>query len=109
MSLMQDNDMIQTLPPNTADEPLDIWILPWRAGGGHHFLDAHMAHTSTKMGAVDTVPIAEEIAGSLVPRKPLGHLLDRPLGCRMLSDVEGFCRKFSFEVIWGMISPHDSW
>ena len=20
-----------------------------------------------------------------------------------------FCRKFSFEVIWGMISPHDSW
>jgi hypothetical protein len=23
--------------------------------------------------------------------------------------AEGFCRKFSFEVISGMISPHDSW
>jgi len=38
MPLMQDDDLIQTLPPDTANEPLDIRILPRRAGGGHHFI-----------------------------------------------------------------------
>ena len=26
-----------------------------------------------------------------------------------LTEEVRFCRKISFEVIWGMLSPHDSW
>src|SRR5207245_10581840 len=88
MPVMQDDHLIQTLPPDTADEPLDIRVLPRRAGGSHHFIDAHMAHTLPKMSAVDAVPVAEERAWRLVPRKRLDHLLGRPLGCWMLSDIE---------------------
>ena len=80
--------MIQTLSPDTADESLDIRILPRRAGGSHHFMDAHMSHTLPKIGAADAVPIAQEIAWRLVPRERLDHLLGRPLGCWMLSDAE---------------------
>ena len=29
--------------------------------------------------------------------------------CPLLQGTWQFCRKFSFEVIWGMISPYDSW
>ena len=88
MPLMQDHHVIQTLSPDTADEPLDIRILPRRAGGGHHFLDAHVSHTLSKRGAVDAVPTAEERAWRLIPRERLDHLLGRPLGCGMLSEVE---------------------
>ena len=87
MPLRQDDDLIQTLPPDPANDPLDIRILPRRAGG-HHFMDAHMAYPSTNMGAVDTVPIAEEIAWRLVPRERLDHLLGRPLRCWMRCDIE---------------------
>src|SRR5437764_4680683 len=87
MPLMEDYRMIQTLSPDTADESLDIRILPRRAGGRHHFMDAHMAHTLPKIGAVDAVPIAQEIAWRLVPRERLDQLLGRPLGGWMLSDA----------------------
>ena len=35
--------------------------------------------------------------------------IEQGMGVVLLRVVEGFCRKFSFEMIWGMISPHDSW
>ena len=88
MPLMEDYHMIQTLPPDTANEPLDIRMLPRTLWGSQHFLDAHMSHTLPKMGAVDMVPIAEERAWRLVPRERLDHLLGRPLGRWMLGDVE---------------------
>ena len=33
----QHDDMIETLSPNGADEPLDVRVLPWRAGRCKHF------------------------------------------------------------------------
>ncbi len=48
------------------------------------------------------------------PQQPLERLFpgkgpfDTPPQ-RMDGGIAGFCRKFSFEVIWGMRSPHYSW
>src|SRR5712692_2188307 len=80
--------MIQTLSPDTADESLDIRILPRRAGGSHHFMDAHMSHTLPKRGAVDAVAVTQEIPWCLVPGTRFDHLLRRPLGRGMLRHVD---------------------
>ena len=88
MPLMEDDHLIQTLLTDTANEPLDIGILPRTLWSSQYFLDAHMAHTLPKVGAVDTVPIAEEIAWRLVPGTRFDHLLDRPLGRGMLRHVD---------------------
>ena len=88
MPLMQDDHLIQTLPPDTSNEPFHIRILPRTLGSGSHFLDAHVLDPLSKGRAVDAIAIAEQIPGSLVPRERFDHLLGCPLGCRMLRDVE---------------------
>jgi hypothetical protein len=47
-----------------------------------------MLDTLLKARAVDAIAIAQEIPWSLVPGKGFDHLLRRPLGGRMLGDVE---------------------
>src|SRR6266700_3319838 len=88
MPLVQDDDMIQTLPPDTPDEPFNIGILPRTPWRNEDLLDAHMLDPLSKGCAIDTVPTAEQILWGLVPRERLNHLLCRPWGGRMLGNVE---------------------
>ena len=37
--LVQDYDVTKTLSSNRADQPFDVWTLPWRAEGDEHFAD----------------------------------------------------------------------
>src|SRR5438132_4040290 len=41
MGLAQNDEMIQALVPNGADEPLDKGVLPRRSGGRNHVPDPH--------------------------------------------------------------------
>ena len=75
MPLMQDEHLIQTLPPDTANEPFHRGILPRTLGSGQHFLDVHVPHTLSKGGAVDAVAIAAQRPGRLVPGEHFDHLL----------------------------------
>jgi hypothetical protein len=87
MLLVQDDHLIQALVPDTPNQTLDVGVLPWTLGSGQHFLDAQVSYTLPKMGAVDVVTITEEIAWCFIPRERLHHLLCRPLGGRMLSNI----------------------
>jgi hypothetical protein len=80
--------MVQTFAANTPNEPLDVRILPRTPGGDDRCFDPHVLHPLPKGGAIDPVPIANQISRGLVPRKGIHHLLRCPLRCRVFRDVE---------------------
>jgi hypothetical protein len=56
--------------------------------GTQHFFDAHVPHPLPKGGAIDAVPIAQQISRGFVPRKGLDDLLCGPFGRGVLRHVE---------------------
>jgi hypothetical protein len=84
MPLMQDEPLIQTLPPDTAKEPFHIRMLPPTLGSGLHCLDAPVLDPLSKGRAVDAIAVAEQIPGHLDPRERFDPLLCRLWGGRML-------------------------
>jgi hypothetical protein len=85
MALVQDDHVVQA---NTANEPLDVRILPRTPGGNEHFSNAQVLHPLPKGGAIDAIPVAHELAWRFVPRERVHHLLRGPLCRRMFRDVE---------------------
>jgi len=86
--LVQDYDVIETLSSNRADQPFDVWTLPWGAECGEHFGDFHTFGLRLEGGTIDAVAISEQKPRGLVPRKCLEDLGCRPLSCWMLGDIE---------------------
>ena len=88
VAFAEDEDMIQTLLPDRADQPLCEGILPWAVGRGQDFSDAHALHAVVEGIAIDLVAIAEEVGRCGVVREGLHDLLGRPLRGRVLGHVE---------------------
>ncbi len=88
MTRVEDDDMVETLAADGADEPLDIGRLPGRAGSDAHLLDAEAAYTGPEPLAVDGVAISKEISGRGVEGEGFHHLLCGPVGRGMFGDVE---------------------
>src|SRR5215468_6783825 len=80
--------VIQALPPNGADHPLDIGSLPRRPGRREHLFDAHRLHLLHKVCAEDPIAIAQQIARRSLPRESLSQLLGSPLSRRMSGDAK---------------------
>ena len=59
MALVQDDHVVEAFAPNTANEPLDVGILPWAFGGDEDLFDPHMLYPLPKGRAIDLVPIAQ--------------------------------------------------
>jgi hypothetical protein len=95
MSLVQDDHVVQAFTANTPNEPLDVRILPRTPGGDHDLLDPHMLHPLPKRGAIDPVPIAQEIAWRFFPRECIHDLLGGPRGCatKRTDTMEGNSRR----------------
>ena len=66
MRLAQDDQMIHTLAPDRSDQPFGKAILPRRGRSGRLVSDAHGAKSACDNGAIDAIPIANEIARSLI-------------------------------------------
>src|SRR5213592_4951154 len=79
----EDEDVIQTLAPNRADEPLREGILPGAVSRREDFTYAHALHALAKRVAVDGVAIAGRIV-----RERVDDLLGRPGSSGILGDVE---------------------
>jgi hypothetical protein len=82
MSGMNDDEVVQTLSADRADEPLGVWILPGAAGRREDFLDLQRSHTRPNVAAINAVPIPQQIARSVV----LGEGLDNRLSARGRAD-----------------------
>ena len=45
VTLIEDDDVIETFAPDRADDALDIGVLPWRSRCGDDLLDRHRLNT----------------------------------------------------------------
>jgi hypothetical protein len=81
MSGIKDDEVVQTLSADRADEPLGVWILPGAAGRREDFLDLQRSHTRPNVAAINAVPIPQQIARGVMLGEGLDNLLRRP-GCR---------------------------
>ena len=86
-SLVQDYEMVETLSSNRADQPFEVWTLPWRTECGEHFVDFQSSSLRPESGTIDAVTIPEQEPRSLTPGKCLQDLGCGPLSGRMFGDA----------------------
>ena len=65
MLLAQDDKMIHTLAPDRSDQPFGKAVLPRRGRRRRFVPDTHGAHSSRDKGAIDPIPIPDQVARSL--------------------------------------------
>src|SRR6202011_3678971 len=83
MILAQDNNVVQTLAPDRSDQPFGKAILPRRGWCSGLVPDPHGSQSACDDAAIDPIPIADEVARSLIPRKCLRYLTCNPFCCRL--------------------------
>ena len=88
MRLAQNDEMIDTLAPNGSDQPFGKAVLPRRGWCSGLIPDAHGAQSAFCDGAVDPIPIANEIFRGIVPRKCFRYLTCNPFCRRVCCDVD---------------------
>ena len=88
MSFAEDENVIETLASDRADEALREGILPGAVRRREDFVDPHALHAVAKLLAIHLVTIAQEIGGRGVVREGVHDLLGGPVGGGMLGDVE---------------------
>src|SRR5262249_29445582 len=92
MPLAKHHDMVKAFPSDRPDQPFTIAILPWRLRRGWSIPNAHRPKAPDEDLAVDTVPIAHEIAWPLLPAICLRQLATYPFrtGMRGRSKTQDF-------------------
>ncbi len=88
MALVENNDVIQTISPDRADDPFGERISPWAPRRRHDLLDAHRLQPRPKLLTVRPVPIANDVPWRRVPRKNLADLLRHPRCGRVCCNTE---------------------
>ena len=69
MRLAEDDEMIHALAPNRSDQPFGKAILPRRGRCDRLVPNAHCSQSACDDGAIDLIPIADEVARRLIPRE----------------------------------------
>jgi hypothetical protein len=100
VALAQDDDVVETVPPDRPDQAFGEGVLPGAVWRREDFTDSHTLHTLLKRVTVDAVAIAEEIGGGGVVREGVDDLLGSPGRGGMLGDVE-------MQDAPAMVSEHD--
>jgi hypothetical protein len=90
VTLVEDNDVVQAVSPDAADQAFDIRVLPGASRGGKDLFDGHAPDASTKRLAIDRIAIPEEVLRRAIPGESLDDLLSRPVRSRIL--LKGLCR-----------------
>ena len=88
MTLVEDNQMVQTFAPDRPDSSLDVRILPRLTCRSDDLGDAHHFDPPAEYRTVGRVAVAQQKAGSAIPGEGFGQLPQQPACSRMLSDIE---------------------
>ena len=80
--------MIETLPPNRTDQPLDVGVLPGRPRRRQHFLDPHTLQTFPEAFAVGAVVVADQVTRRRIVGECLFDLASDPFRGRVERHVE---------------------
>ena len=88
MALIENDDVIQTLSPDRADNSLYIRILPGRARRRDHLFDTQTLYPGPKPLTIDTIAISHYVAWSRVEGESFHYLLSCPFRSRMVRRIE---------------------
>src|SRR5450759_1806169 len=88
MRLTKNDDMIQALAADRPDRPFGKAILPRRGWCGRLVPDAHGAQSTCDDCTIDAIPVADDVARSLVPGESFRYLTGNPLLCRVCCDID---------------------
>src|SRR6266550_1547513 len=80
--------MVDALASDRSDQPFGEAVLPRRAWGDGLVADAHGAQSARDDSAVDPIPITDQVARDLIPRKCLRDLACDPFRGRIGCDVD---------------------
>jgi hypothetical protein len=108
MRLAQDDEMVHALAPDRSDQPFGKAILPRRGWCRRLVPDAHGTQSACDNGAVDPIPIANEVLRGIIPRKRLGYLTRNPFCRRVCCDVGQGRSPVWFRFVPGRRSMRDS-
>ena len=75
VTLIEDDDMIETLAADGANQTLHVGRLPRRVWGDAYILAAEAAHPAAEAFAVDGIAVAQQVPGCRLPREGLYRLL----------------------------------
>ncbi len=88
MTLVDHDDVFETLAADRTDESLDLGRLPRCAWRARYLLDTEAAHSVPEPPAVDSVAMAQKVSGGRVDEESFDDLLRGPLSGGVLGDVE---------------------
>src|SRR6266702_2554149 len=80
--------MIDALASDRTDQPFGEAVLPRRAWGDGLVTDAHGAQSACDGSAVDSIPIPDQVARSLIPREYFCDLTCDPVRGRIRCGVD---------------------
>jgi hypothetical protein len=83
VTLIDDDQMVQTLSPDTADDPFGKRILPRTPHRRDHLFDPHPFDSMLEILAINAVAIAQQISGGLIVGKGIDDLLSCPFSSRI--------------------------
>ena len=88
MTLVEDDNVIQSFTADRTDETLYVGILPGRSRSSDDLRDTHRANAMAECRAIRFVAVPQQIARCTVPGKGLGHLAGKPDLRGILRDLE---------------------
>ena len=88
MAFVEDDDVIQTLSANAANDALGIGIPPRAPRCDRAFLHPQTAYAFSKLASIDGITIAQQVLRHGLPWKRFNELLRRPFARRMLRHIE---------------------
>jgi hypothetical protein len=88
VSLAEHDEVVETLPPDRADQPFEVSVLPRRSRSRRPVTDANALEASGNDLTIDCITISDQVAWSFSPRKCFGDLPSDPLRCRMRGDTK---------------------
>src|SRR6266436_4746753 len=88
VGFVENDDVIETLAADRADDALDIGVLPRGARCGDDLVDPHRPDTIAEALAIRGIPVPQQVARRRVPRESLSHLSRKPDLRGLPGDVE---------------------
>src|SRR5574342_1402001 len=85
---VEDDDVVEALAADAADDPLGEGVLPRTSRVGENLFDPHALDAVLERRPVHLIPVADQETGSYLPGERLGDLLGGPVRGRVLGDVE---------------------
>mgnify|MGYP001819726022 CR=1 FL=1 len=88
VSLIEHDDVIQTIPANGTDQAFDEWVLPRRTRRCKHILYSQAFDPSLDSVTIDAIAVTYQIARRGIKWKRFHDLLGCPSGGGMLGHVK---------------------